>query len=395
MKLKTRIKDKLIGEAVRYCSDGLYRLSGANLVASEMTSAVKLLIVAKHHYIERSISLPITIKKDVKAAVAFELESLKTEFQVFYKIGVPENGKTQVMIWQVPHSVMPKGVLLAIPETYLLSSQLAPEQVLSYIGVGGRRTLVAKNGSQLYSSTNQSLNVSVFGQMIGINAVQTIDVSEEMLAERLEAGLLANWQHLLQGFWLKSLAPKVDWQQVIKPYLIPTGICLVAYLGLTSLYVSYQHSVAKNLIAEQRGEINEALDIQNEINALTEELLLLDNPGDVAPPLWRVWQVLAPVFQKQVIFKFIRYNDSNLYFRGEAESATEILELLLNNPLVKEPTFTAAVKKLSDKESFTIKFSFTPLSEIGAEFRTLSQPSDVVDLVADEQVVKQGANDAR
>lgn len=346
-----------------------------------------MLIIAKHHYIERSISLPITIKKDVKAAIAFELESLKAEFQVFYKLGLPDNGKTQVMIWQVPHSLIPKGILLAIPETFLLSSQLTAEHVLSYMGIGGRRTLLAKSGTQLYSSTNQNLSVPVFGQMIGINAVQTIDVSQELLAEKLEAGLVANWLQLLQGFWVKSQAPKVDWQQVIKPYLLPAGISLVAYLGITSLYVSYQHGVAESLIAEQRSEINIALDTQNEIGVLTEQLLLLDDPGELALPLWRVWQILSPVFQKQVFFKFIRYNDSNLYFRGEAESATEILELLLNNPLVKDPTFTAAVKKLSDKESFTIKFALTPLSEIGEKTGVLTPPA------ADVAVVEQGASD--
>ncbi|WP_076410999.1 hypothetical protein [Shewanella sp. UCD-KL12] len=368
----TRI-NQLIGKALLYYSDGLYRLSDTGFdkieqgesshlnKLSHINKLSRVLVVARHHYIERTISLPITIKQDVKAAIEFEIEGLQQEFQLFYKVVHQSEGKTRVAIWQVPKAIIPKGIALVIPESYLLAGLLAPNQILRYLSTDGRPVLLTNTLTHLFSSASANQTLPIFTQAAGVSISEPLEFSSDDLAKQLIQGVFSRGQALFTGFWCRSERVKRDWQALLKPLLLPAIVCASVYLALSTAYVSFQYNRAESKIDEQADSINAVLRLQSQIAQRTQELAQFENINEVQPPLWRVWQIFAPFYAQEVTVKFIRYNNEQVYFSAEAESASNILESMLDNPMVLDPEFTTAVKKQrNDKESFIIRFSLAP-----------------------------------
>jgi len=92
------LKSQLIKKILGYYNDEMYCFDGKTLSLASDEQNLKIVIVARHHYIERSLSLPITIKKELQAAIAFEIEDLKNNFHVFYKIISTKDGESIVTI---------------------------------------------------------------------------------------------------------------------------------------------------------------------------------------------------------------------------------------------------------------------------------------------------------
>ncbi len=308
------------------------------------------------------MSLPITIKKDIKAAIEFEFEGLRDESQLFYKLSQPSDGKSQVMIWQVPKAIIPKGVMLVVPESYLLAGLLEPNQLLSYQSLQGRQVKLANTLTHISSSASRHQTMAIFAQASGVSLTEPVEFSTEQLSQQLLKGLFACWQQLSTGFWVKPESSNRDWKALLKPLMIPTAACAVAYLALSSAFVAYQLQSVEGEIEDQKKAINSVLTLQNQIAQLSEQLAQFETINEVQPPLWRAWQIFAPFYAQGVTFKFIRYNNEQVYFSGIAPSASNILESMLDNPMVLDPAFTTSVKKQrDDKESFIIRFSLAPI----------------------------------
>nr|BBG82696.1 hypothetical protein [Shewanella sp.] len=335
-----------------------------------MRKTTKLLIVARHHYIERTINLPITIKKDVKAAIEFEFEGLRDEFQLFYKISEPSDGKCQVMIWQVPKAIIPKGIMMVLPESYLLANLLKPNQLLRYQSLQGRQVMLANTLTHICSSASRHQTMAIFAQASGVSLTVPIEYSIEQLSSQIYKGLFACWQQLASGFWVAPEANKRDWKTLLKPLIIPTIVCSVVYLALSSSFVAYQLQSVENEIEDQKDAISSVLNLQNQIAQLTQELAQFETVNQQPPPLWRIWQILSPYYTQGVSVKFIRYNNEQVYFSGEAPSASNILESMLDNPMVLSPEFTTSVTKQKDNESFIIRFSLAPLDSMASSAST-------------------------
>ena len=73
-------------------------------------------------------------------------------------------------------------------------------------------------------------------------------------------------------------------------------------------------------------------------------------------PLWKVWEVLSPLYEQGVVFQFIRFNGEHILFRASAPSASSVLEYMLLSPDAEQAEFTTAVRKNGDKENFIIRF---------------------------------------
>ncbi|MGI2000023.1 hypothetical protein [Shewanella frigidimarina] len=402
MKYKTinTIIDKVLTSTTLYYSDGLYSLSESGFSAAEIRKTTKLLIVARHHYIERTISLPITIKKDIKAAVEFEFEGLRDEFQLFYKIAQPSDGKCQVMIWQVPKAIIPKGIIMVLPESYLLASLLKPNQLLRYQSLQGRQVMLANTLTHISSSASRHQTMAIFAQASGVSLTEPIEYSIAQLSLHIYNGLFACWQQLASGFWVTPEASKRDWKTLLKPLMIPTIVGSVVYLALSSAFVTYQLQSVESEIEEQKDAISSVLNLQNQIAQLSQQLAQLETVSQQPSPLWRIWQILSPYYTQGVTVKFIRYNDEQVYFSGESPSASNILESMLDNPMVLHPEFSTAVRKQTDNESFIIRFSLASLANTAnsaansIDDSTVNSAANNIDESTENSTEKSTANSA-
>ncbi|MGI2224815.1 hypothetical protein [Shewanella frigidimarina] len=346
-----------IGKCVHYYCDGLFKF---NENGFSTVKHAKAIIIARHHYLERTIDLPIAIKKDIKAAVELEIEHLSADFHVLYKITDLTNGKSRVVVWQIPKKIIPKGVLIVIPETYVLSAGLAKNTILRYQNLTKRPVLLANTLTDIVSSTSVAHTVPIFAHAFGINGIEVEELALELLPERLLKGVMNRNLELLSGFYCKTKVTQRDWKTYLQPLLLPLVTCSVLYLLLSTLFVSLQHSSVVAKIESQSESINSVLQLQGEIAQQSEQLAQFEKHHQQQKTLLPAWEVFAPLYDNDVKFQFIRYDSNEIIFSAEASSASQVLEMLLDNPLVASAAFTTAIRKTGNKESFIIKFSLAP-----------------------------------
>lgn len=358
------LKYKYINKFVFYYSKQSFRLEDDGLDPIERSNLAKVMVVARQHYIERSISLPITLTKDVNAAIQFELEPLQSEFHLFHKVFSTSDGKTQVMIWQIPRDIVPKGVLLVLPETYLLSFILETNQICVYQAPSGASPVkLVKTTEKICSSASEQQSLAIFSQVAGVNLQNALEISADHFLEYLLDALRISLKHLVKGFWVKPSSQQKDWGQTLKPLVVPFVTFAIGYLAISSLYVSYRLSSVTDIIEEQREDIETVLALQSGIHDTQSEIDEYQSMTSSEVPAFRMWQVFAPLYQQGVQFKFIRYNGEQVFFSATAKSASKVLEQLLNVKAVISPQFSTAVRKAGDEETFIIKFSLATVEE--------------------------------
>jgi hypothetical protein len=358
------LKYKILDKTVRYFSEGYYRFEAAGLIATEYSPSTKLLIVARRHYIERCVSMPIVLKKDVKAAIELQLESSADEFYSFYHFKPATDGLTHVMIWQVPKSIIPKGVMMVVPETLLLGQTMATNQICSYLSMSNQSVLLAKTLTSISSiSSHKPPSIELFSQGVGIEHGQVHTLDNRELANKLIEGMTALALVLITEFRLKRVQVQRDWNALLKPLVIPVSVSVLAYLGLSSAFISYQYHSLDSQIKSKESEINTVLALRSSIADLTDSIAAINESQSEAIPLWNTWLILFPYLEQGLQLKFIRFNGDKVFFSAVAPSAADILESLLDNPYATDAKFTTAVKKVGDMEGFIISFGFSDLFE--------------------------------
>lgn len=362
------LKYKYINKFVFYYSEQAYKLQSNGFITEERSDLAKVMIIARQHYIERSISLPITSIRDVRAAIQFEVDALKEEFYLLYKIMTTEEGITTVMLWQVPRDIVPVGVLLVLPETYLLAnaienSQLCLYQFLSDAGF----TKLLNTPERILSSPNSHQSREFFCQSAGVSYQDEVTIRAEDFPGFLLKAIAASIRGLGRGFWISSTAKKRDWAKTCRPFITPVIIFGVSYLALTSGYISYRLSSVSSAIEVQKEDIEQVLNLQTSVRELQDQIELYQSLGPNQEPPLGMWNVLAPLFKQGVQFKFIRFNGEQVFFSAIAESASGILEQLLNVETIRTPQFSTAVRKSGEKEAFIIRFTLVAAETLDEE----------------------------
>jgi len=352
------LKNKLISKAITYFCDKPYHISTSGFVESHVVKPTKILILARQHYIERIVALPIIVKKDLKAAIEFEVSSLLNEFHVFHKTLSVADGISQIVFWQIPKSIIPKGTLIVLPETYILASLLSESQLLSYLSINKKySTFIIKSNLSIHSVNDSIDNLSLFKQATGVAINYHLEISEQELASKLLHALKISLPNIVSGFWIAKKIDKEKASFILKAGLLPVVVCSLTYLILSSAYISIRHNAVLENVNEQKNEIDSVLNIQNDIVNIKEQIAQYSKQNVTTKPLWNIWKVLFPLYERGVMFKFIRFNGKSVFFRARHESATTVLEYLYDIDYISSPTFTTAIRKEAALESFIIKFS--------------------------------------
>jgi hypothetical protein len=352
------LKYQLLNKFLCYYQDTKYQLTQDGLYPCDLAAKAKIIILARQHYIERHVTFPIALRKDVRAAAEFEAEQLQPQFYVFYKLSPVQSGKTSVTFWQVPKQIVPAGTLMVLPETFLLSQLIADKELLSYRAAPQAAPVyLIKTKQGIRSSASVKQNKNVFCHAIG----QTIEKERELLpadfCQHLVNALKLALPNLLTGFWLKNSNQQRSMIEKATPFALPLAVLGGFYLLLSSAYLQYQLSNAEQAVASHKDEIAQVLASQKQLNALQVEIGNYQTIGANRQPLWQIWQILAPLYQQGVEFRFIRFNGDKVLFSAQAASASEILAYMHKDPLSSHAEFTTAVRKQGDHESFIISFS--------------------------------------
>lgn len=362
------MKYQILTKLIQYFSEQLYQITDTAFVPSEKLKTSKVLILARHHYIEKELLLPITLKKDVKAAIAFETELVQEDFIVLSKIVMSEAGKTKVMLWQIPKKIIPKGFIQVIPETFLLSHAMLKDEILTYRALeNSAECFVVKKSKGFSSVINSPQPIDIYAQAQGVGTKEIHSLKSEHIPLRLFSTYLNAFMDTLSGFWLLTQKEKQSILGYVKPFVVPFVVFFSCYLAISSFIVSMQFNRIEAQIKEQKSEISKVLKIQSEIGRLEDEIEKYNHIGETKPPLWKIWRVLGPLYRQGIIFKFIRYNGKQVFINVEADSATSVLEYFIDVEGAEEASFTTAIRKIKNKDSFTLKFTLSDEKELEHE----------------------------
>ena len=352
------MKIEIFKRILLYYSDQTYQFTDSGFRVALPSKTSKVLIVARKHYIEREITLPITIMKDVKAALSFEIEQLKDGFFVFSKILTSKNGQTTIILWQVPKKIIPAGIIQIIPETFLLSYFISNNQILSYSPINDDESgILIKKGDSFTSITSDIQPLAIFAQANGVEQTQIVELSSVLFSDKIIEMYKRSLLTSITKFWL---SPKKEGRNLIeayKAYILPMFLFSSLYLGISSLFVYNQYQNVANITEKQSSEITTVLNLQDDLRKLNGEIEKYRDFKGEPIPLWKVWKIISPLYKDGVTFKFIRYNGNEFFLNATADSSTKVLEYLLDSDDVKSPSFTTSVKKNKNKETFTLKFS--------------------------------------
>ncbi len=355
---------RILNRAFYYYSDTLYHLTSAGLEQCDSKKSPKMLILARHHYLEKVQSFPIVNRKDLKAAISFETADMLNDFYVFHKVLKTENGSTQVVLWQIPKNIVPNSVVLVIPETLLLQASLGQSEILTFAALQkNTTTVIAKTNHAFHSICQTNADVDAFAMSLGIQAVNIDKLVTANIHEHLINGLK---QHLLSALTHFLIIKTFDTQEFIKQakkFVLPSLATFFVYLLMSSAYVSFKHSRVSQAVNAQQDEIAQVLTLQNELAELREQYQSYNTLHQQKQPVWQIWTVLHNLFERGVQFQFIRFTGEFVFIKARYKSASEVLEYLYDINTISEATYTTSVKKEGAFDVFIIKFKLTSSEE--------------------------------
>ncbi|REL26109.1 hypothetical protein DXX93_05645 [Thalassotalea euphylliae] len=409
-KLRARIVNMLCRYTGYYANNALYKFnfSDSNITLQEVNGSSfqpAVLIVAREYYQEKQLSYPIDNKKELTKLLALEFEGQTASS---YQITAIGESTSKVSTWkfnqltQLSH-ITPRFVL---PESLLLSLNIHPHQVLAQDcladnDVKSKKLFVSQhNGSSISSYLTPLINSPErFCNSIGkaLASYETNELTRDIVVKHGTKELAAN---LVSGLIrlpfsnLSAFAQKQQSQQgigeLIKSLLLPGIGVFAVYLALTSAWLYWQNTALTEQIANQQGDVANALNVQSKYTERLAEAQELTSLIAAQDQKAMIWPVLATVIEDFDI-RTIRFIKGRYVFLGRTHrekknsntdqkekenvtlKSTDLLERLISHPEVVDAQFDSAVRRSKRYESFVVSFTLKPKEQSVAEITPIDK----------------------
>ncbi len=316
------------------------------------------------YYVQEEVSLKkySEISAYVKANAA-ELCPFDNWYPVF--ITEPHKSKTRVHIWFINPSLLQRHLsaraCFLIPEELLIAQYCVSSQINAIQVMGGNAkayllTLASGTIRDSVLVPQNSAERDLFLQSSLASGGQSL---QQLAGEEKAAVLAAElWRlpfHRLSGCWRKSTAD----YSVVVPELKAAGmvavVMLVIWAVASSTYIGYRRDSLQQKLNSQQGEVKAVLLDRSRNRHLQEELTLLSRPlagyRQVGPLLGNI----SALGVDNVELSSLQIIGTDLELKGEADKATEVLEVLAKQPWVKSASFITPVNRRNERDRFDIR----------------------------------------
>lgn len=374
MSTLSNILNSFLKHRAAYLSDVLYRFSESNnslsLVAASnvkgINSAPRLLILGREHYFETSKLYPIANRSEVKKAALLDDISAPYTGKRLFSIHKVDEQSHRVNFWIIPNSVIEQygdSVKIVLPESYVWAKSI--EQQDNFININcTNRSLIVYNGKRKLSSGLIGKGIRSVGEFALVSGLSQPDENEVFITadnqcKYLVSGLKNITVEQWPGFWLSAQGEKkanFPWRAIVST----TMACGIVYLLITSGWILYKDNQLNTELDSQRLAINEALDSQKDYLNIQQQNALLAEPLSSQEPHWRVWLVVKEIASTGAKIRAIDYRFQKVTIdasTAKGSSATSVLELLTNNPLITDAHFSKPISRSLGQEVFSIRFS--------------------------------------
>jgi hypothetical protein len=332
------------------------------------TSATgKIAILGRDYYREQLQWYPITKKTDVVKLLRVQL--VGAECPVVYVIGAAVNGKTPVTYYYLDKLPTSLTAWLLIPEALLLATKLNSGEILSYSNLRNSRTMfVAKAIGGVVSAYQSGVIKSPlqFALSQGLNLPPHLSTGEirdtcilngQQLGVVLLTQVTGIYELPLQGL-INSSA--IDYDSIMKrltALALPAALVFSIYLLIANQLASLLVDTNLTELSKAKKEANSILVQRQNILDKKERFYLVSNYLPEKELDLVLWQVLAPLYESDVIFQVIQTTSNKVVLRMQAPSASKVLGLLIGQPNVEEAKFDTAVRRQSKVDLATISFT--------------------------------------
>lgn len=326
----------------------------------EQTKTPLLQIVGRKHYTEQSENYPVGNKKELVSIIKMNNQSADNNQHSHstYIISSLGGDQSKVTYWRF---LKLPAAWLNLPETLLLSNTLAAEQVLNsqafsaMFVTGHQQSVYSALASPLINSPER------FASMFGVPCKQVINIEEPThYAQTLIAGLKAQPIKQLVTFFTPPTSV-INKALIKKTSLIAIALC-VAYAGLTSVYLGYKTHSLQTQLAQNKSNVNQALNTLEQFEATNAQLNTLQGFAQNQQLTSSLFFVLQQLVTSAELTN-IRFEDNRYIIRGTANKATDALQIIINNPRTNNAKFDYPSRKERRGESFVISFTLNTLQD--------------------------------
>lgn len=323
-----------------------------------------ILIVGRAYYEEQAKIYPIDNRREVSKLVSLELEQRSGDC-TFMTFPV-RDGKISANSWHFGSQSLTQEQLslirsakIRIPESAILAWN-APLLSPVVYQCPNHRLFTVNTQKGVVSSLQGGLiqGLDSFAIASGIALTTSSERSSVDHVEAIVRGLPALLLNHPSAF-IQTAQTQGDWQTNLNRLVIGAMLGTACYLGLSSGYLMWREHQIDSQMAQQQAKVSQSLSIQSEYQQLVAQLEGQHSFIDSQQATTGFWQVLEPVLQKSRL-RTIRYRNGRYQLNGEADKATEIIELLNLNPEVKDAKFDTQTRKSRKKEVFLISFLIEP-----------------------------------
>lgn len=329
-------------------------------VSNNKAKAPLIQIVGRKHYSEQSESYPVSNKKELVNLIKINNQNATNEPNTHsaYSINALEQEHSKVTHWRF--NAIPKA-WLNLPETLLISNTLAPAQVVTSNAFAG--IFITQHQHSVFSALTSPLINSPerFAAMFGIPCKHVVTISEPThYAQTLIKGLKAQPLKRLAPFF--SLPAGVVSQKQLKKLAVVIAGVFITYSALTSGYLVYKTHTLNAQLEQNKASVNQALSTLERFQSSSDKLTTLQaftSDQQLSSSLFFVLQQLFTTAE----LSNIRFEDNRYVLRGNADKATDALQVIINNPRVNNAKFDYPSRKERRGESFVISFTLNTLQD--------------------------------
>lgn len=312
----------------------------------------KLLIVSADYYQEKQLSFPIDNRKELKKLLKLQLS--QQEKAIIQNIG---DNQSQVNTWRFDteiQQVLPK-TLMILPESLILAQNCQNGEVITLINERNEPSYVTAFDSMVYSASSKGfINSSEkFAMSVGISLTSQRIVAYQDKAQTIAANLHKISLSKLFTFIYKPASKKL--QLLTLQLVIPSVVAVFLYLLVTSGYIVAKSAWLEGELSAQSEQVTELFSLQNSVDEKYSNYQQLTEFWQDKQNIAGLWQVVAPIFA-EASMQSITLRDRRFIIKGRTKSASELLELIANNPNVSNAKFEAPVRIDRNRERFSLSF---------------------------------------
>jgi hypothetical protein len=370
MSIKTHwhaVKDKFTNKlASRYLfvleQDGfLYRIvpTGYERCNDHNLPRGAVLILTKGCYQQSQQSLAIRPVRDIRNMLALQ----EPDKSARHFIGPWLQGKRDVTSVRInpQFSELCQQATFVLPASLLLAHALTPGAY--EIRLPDSTLYALKSSGATFNSVQQSglvANTQKAGLMLGVAP----DTELQELAPAQSGNLLR--QAILSwpaAWWWTSRSIKAATVSALplKLIAISAGVAFLGYQLVATLYLSVALSQAQARLDTLGPEVNQRLTQRSQLDRQLQEFQLLQANHANPQSATLFWNVLAELALQNVQLTSATFDSvEHLTLTAEADSATEVLALILASPFVSTADFTSPVRRVRQREQFSVRIQLNP-----------------------------------